>query len=58
MLSQKQRDLLEHVISALDDPKQSPYYGMPIEKAFPLVSAKLKEIKEIDNYDRAMKGIK
>lgn len=57
-MNAKQLELLDHVIAALDNPKQSPYYGMLQEKAFALVSEKLKEIKRIEDYERAGKGIK
>lgn len=58
MMDPKQRDLLEHVIMAFDAPEKTKYHGMPWQQAFKELGDKLREIKKIDDYDRAMGMIK
>lgn len=53
-MNDKQRDLLHHVLKAFDAPEKTEYHGMPWKQAFQQLGDKLREIKKIDDYDRAM----
>jgi len=57
-MNTKQRDLLEHVITAFEKPETTIYHGMPWRDAFKQLGDRLREIREIDNYDRAMGIVK
>ncbi len=57
-MNAKQLELVNEVLSALDDPDHSPYAGQPFNEVIKVLAEKLKHLKKIEAYEKAMGMIK